>query len=112
MIAWSAASFFRNVAKFLLNSHVNSINLAISTDMLFVCFKGRLFRLCLIDVLIFAVFSNVMNLLCELPFGGIQFGDPDLFSDGFETGVIHRWHGVLGVRMQGIHIFDPRMKVF
>ena len=52
---------------------------------LFVC----LFHLCLIDVSIFAVFPNVMNLLCELPCGGIQFGDPDLSSVGFETGLIY-----------------------
>ena len=54
----------------------------------YVCLFVCLFHLCMIDVSIFAVFPNVMNLLCELPCGGIQFGDPDLSSVGFETGLI------------------------
>ena len=59
-------------------------------DILFVCFKGQvLYACCLIDVSIFAGFPNVMNLLCELPCGGIQFGDPGLSSVGFETGLIY-----------------------
>ena len=58
--------------------------------ILFVCFKGQvLYACCLIDVSIFAGFPNVMNLLCDLPCGGIQFRDPDISSDGFEIGLIY-----------------------
>ena len=57
-----------------------------------------------------------MNLLCELSCGGIQFGDPDLSSNGFEAGLIylspltpylHRLHGVLGVRTDSFLVFWP-----
>ena len=55
---------------------------------------------CLIDVLIFAVFPIVVNLLCELPCGA-HFRDPDLnpVKDLKQNWSTSSWHGVSDVRI-------------